>query len=109
MDLTEKEEPKKENKSDLKPYEKWQKTNWTRPRDKSNIELEMKRYLFLVMAVLMLVPVNAQNRQRNYGTRRTQTSQTPKKTIKDYEDITKFGIPFHQRHRNRLSAYQVSR
>ena len=40
----------------------------------------MKRYLFLVMAVLMLVPVNAQNRQRNYGTRRTQTSQTPKKT-----------------------------
>ena len=35
MDLTEKEEPKKENKSDLKPYEKWQKTNWTRPRDKS--------------------------------------------------------------------------
>jgi hypothetical protein len=35
MDLTEKEEPKKENKSDLKPYEKWQKTNWTRPREKS--------------------------------------------------------------------------
>lgn len=28
-------ESKKENKSDLKPYEKWQKTNWTRPRDKS--------------------------------------------------------------------------
>lgn len=24
-----------EKKSDLKPYEKWQKTNWTRPRDKS--------------------------------------------------------------------------
>ena len=30
-----KQESKKENKSDLKPYEKWQKTNWTRPRDKS--------------------------------------------------------------------------
>ena len=28
-------ESKKENKSDLKPYERWQKTNWTRPCDKS--------------------------------------------------------------------------
>lgn len=35
MDLIEKDESKKENKSDLKPYEKWQKTNWTRPREKS--------------------------------------------------------------------------
>ena len=35
-------------------------------------------------------------------------SQTPKKTIKDYEDITKFGIPFHQRHRNRsISAIAI--
>lgn len=31
----EKEGPKENKKSDLKPYEKWQKTNWTRPRDKS--------------------------------------------------------------------------
>ncbi len=31
----EKEEPKEKNKPDLKPYEKWQNTNWTRPRDKS--------------------------------------------------------------------------
>ena len=35
IDSFERNEPKLDKKSDLKPYEKRQKTNWTRPRDKS--------------------------------------------------------------------------
>ena len=44
IDSFEKEEPKKENKSDLKPYEKRQKTNWTRPRDKSILLWKKSNY-----------------------------------------------------------------
>ena len=36
----------------------------------------MKRYLFLIVTLLMMMPVDAQNRQRNRGTRRAQTTQS---------------------------------